>query len=116
MAPARKVSPAGNKSKKLLTDSECSGLTETLARRDASAQGVAVDALIQDIRYAFRSARKSPGFFVVAVLTLGIAIAANTSVFSVVNAVLIRPLPYENPDQLTVVLHKGNSPVAPANY
>jgi putative ABC transport system permease protein len=75
-----------------------------------------VDAFFKDIRYAFRSMRKNLGFYLIAVCTLGVAIAANTSVFSVVNAVLIRPLPYAEPERLTVLLHKGQNPVAPANF
>ena len=62
--------------------------------------------MIQDLRFAFRSLIKTPGFTFVAILTVALAIGANTTVFSLVNALLIRPLPYKNPQELVLLWEK----------
>ncbi len=62
-----------------------------------------MDSLLHDLRYAFRSLRRAPGFAIIAIITLGLGIAVNTTVFSVINGILLRPLPVPHPEQITVL-------------
>src|SRR5215212_2469371 len=78
--------------------------------------------LLQDLRFGLRLLLKSPGFTAVAVLALALGVAANTAIFSVVNAVLIRPLPYKDPARLVMVWEYNRvrdvhqNVISPANF
>jgi predicted permease len=70
----------------------------------------------RDVRLGLRGLRRAPGFCAAAILILGLAIGANTTMFSAVRTILLQPLGYADPDRLVVVLHGGRFPVSPANF
>src|SRR3954452_18171345 len=80
-----------------------------------------METFLYDLRYAVRSLSRSPGFVAVSVLTLAIGIGANTAIFSAVKALLLRPLPYQDPDRVVFIQEKRAmsgvpSSVSPLNY
>jgi predicted permease len=75
-----------------------------------------LDMLRQDVRYGVRQAVRAPAFSAAAIVALALGIGATAATFSVVDAVLIRPLGYADPERLAVVLHDRSAPASPANY
>src|SRR5438876_1517947 len=75
-----------------------------------------MEALFKDVRYAIRGLLKQPAFTAIAIVTLALGIGANTAIFSVVNAVLLKPLPYKEPDQLVALFETLSGRTIPVSY
>jgi len=107
---------------------ESAAQAEANARREFGNQGMVEEVtremwswtwlgqLWRDVCYGLRGMRRSPGFTAVAVIALALGIGANSAIFTAVDAILLRPLGYRDPERLVVILNHGNGPVAPANF
>jgi putative ABC transport system permease protein len=75
-----------------------------------------VDSVVNDVRYAVRTLHRTPGFATAAILTLALGIGASTAIFTVIDGVLLKPLPFPHPDQLTMVWPTSGSRVSPGYF
>ena len=75
-----------------------------------------LESILQDLRYGLRTLGRTPAFTIAIVAALALGIGGTTAIFSVVDAVLLRPLAYGRADALVAILHRRTGPVAPANF
>ena len=108
---------------RIARDTAVTSVAERFAPSQVSHErGPLMEGLLKDVRYAFRTMARRPALSATIVLTLALGIGANTAIFSLVNTVLLRPLPYPEPERLVMVweqqLERGNAvrPVRPANF
>jgi len=115
-----------------IADNVRAGMDPQRARRDALLKFGAVESVkedyrdrrtlpwletfVKDLTYTGRTLLRNPGFTTVAVLTLALGIGANAAIFTVVDAVLLKPLAYKEPETLVTVLHEGQGPISPADF
>jgi putative ABC transport system permease protein len=101
---------------------EVGGVEQVKEEVRSNRAGFAIETLFQDVRYGLRSLRKKPGFTATAVIALALGIGANTAIFSVINAVLLRSLAYRDPGSIVMVWERSlrggraQNSVSPANF